>query len=228
MRKLILVLALVAACFSGTTSTAVQPVWAAPAALTVHGVPVVIPADLHDTADVERFLLAVENVQHSTSITFLERAPAGLRAAVTAAESRPAGMTQETSYGLAHSARGRAQELAEVGAIQAPATTTCGWAYKKITYTPGIITYYSLWLQTDFCWNGSAIIGTPYQTHGGSASWGWSYTTRFTTFTWFPSPTRFWSGVEATMHLGPIYNYPYINTYLYANGTVSTWWNSEN
>ncbi len=30
------------------------------------------------------------------------------------------------------------------------------------------------------------------------------------------------------MHLGPYYNYPYINTFLYGTGWVYTWWNIEN
>ena len=213
---------------SATLTTAANNVWAAPAGQTIDGVRIATPADLHSPADVEHFLLAVENVQHSTSTTFSGTPRQLCEPAVTATESRPGGMNQEISYGFAQTALRRAQELAEVGAVEAPATTTCGWAYKKVTYTPGVITYYSLWLQTDYCWNGSAIVGTPYQTHGGSASWGWSYTTRFTTYTWYPQPTCFWSGVEATMHLGPIYNYLYINTYLYGKDAVYTWWNGEN
>ena len=201
---------------------------AAPVGHVTTVVEVPTPANLNNSAAIERFLLAVEKVQHSTSPAFLADAPSALRDAVTATETRSGGITEHTSFGLATTATQRSKELAQVGITEAPASVVCGWGYKKVSYQPGIITYYTLWLQTDFCWNGTAIIGTPYQTHGGSANWGWSYTTENTTQTWFPAPTRYWSGVEANMRLGLYHNYPYIETYLYGAGTVYTWWNSKN
>ena len=63
--------------------------------------------------------------------------------------------------------------------------------------------YYTLWLQTDFCWNGTAIIGTPYQTHGGSANWGWKDTTENNhCYVDLVPAQRLSSGVEANMILG--------------------------
>lgn len=228
MRKLSIRAAFVAVLLSPVIMSSV-PAGAAPATVTVNGAHVAIPARLHDPVDVEHFLLRVEAVQHSTSLAFLVKAPANVRAAVLATESRPGGVRAYSSYGIARSEARQTRELAEVGVPDAPAGTVCGWAYKHITYTPGIITYYSLWLQTDFCWDGGAVVGTPYQTHGGSAYWGWSYRTSNTTMTWFPYPTRYFSGVEAEMTLAFIYhNFPYINTWLYGSGWVYTWWNSEN
>ena len=200
------------------------PAAQAATAATVDGV--AIPANLADPIAVEQFLLNLQAVQGSTSLALLAGHPA-LQAAVTTAETRGTSTTQ-TVTGTATAGQ-QAQILAETGATpDATAGTVCGWAYKKISYKPGLITYYSLALQTDFCWNGTNLVGTPYQTHSGSASWGWSYGTRFTTFTWFPYPREFYSGVEADMHLGAYHNYPYINTYLYGTGGVYTWWNTTN
>jgi hypothetical protein len=202
---------------------------AAPATIAVDGIRVPVPADLHNPGDIEQFLGRVEAAQHSTSLAFLTQAPPDLRAAVLATEARPGGVHVESNYGTARSDAQRTRELAEVGSPAAPAGTVCGWAYKHISYTPGLITYYTLWLRTDFCWNGRAIVGTPYQTHGGTAYWGWSYRTNNTILTWYPYPTRYFSGVEAAMTLAGVYhNFPYIYTWLYGVGWVYTWWNSEN
>ena len=159
---------------AGLCLTAASPARAATAdhiAVAGHQVPT--PANLHNPIAVERFLLAVEHAQGSTSLAFLAGASPALRAAVIATETRSGGVTETSSTGRATTTAERSRELAEVGASpNAPATIYCGWAYKKITYTPGLITYYSLWLQTDFCWSNGMIYGIPDQIHGGSASWG--------------------------------------------------------
>lgn len=78
------------------------------------------------------------------------------------------------------------------------AHTTCGWANTKFNFRVGLWTAAWQKLRTDWCWNGTRIVGTPLaEVTAGitvfGALWGvgWKQPPRVTTSGWMPRPKTY-------------------------------------
>jgi hypothetical protein len=238
-RKLRLTRALggaIAAC--AFVMTLAAPASAAPkaASSTVRverGVVEVTDRDLASPEAVEQLLLRIEKVQGSTSLAFVDTAPEKVRAAILATITRPAPDDVVESHGTYGPAE-TAQLLAQLGVLTEGGDGvqlygwTCGWGYKKVSYTPGAITYYWFSLKTSFCWDGSTIQYPPIQEVLGDGSWGWSYVGCANCYvTGWPAPTAYKSFAQGHMNLGAGVDYdrwPWIQHIVDGTGWVYTSW----
>lgn len=193
--------------------------------------------DLASYEGVELLLLEIGKVQGSDDISFLDNDdfPATLRARIYETLTRESEPTIEESHGVYSPAASRAlaADLLLEGPDAKPPTEsmlsgyTCGWGYKKVSYRPGLITYYWFELKTSFCWNGTRIQSTPVQAVNGDGSWGWSYEgCAICTVVGIPSPTKYESYAKGEMNIGvgPASHtrWPWIKHVVNQHGTVWT------
>ena len=188
--------------------------------------------DWTDPTDVELFLLRVETALGSDSVTWLDSpsTPQAIRDAVVATVTRPSSL-HVVDDGLSGATQLETEEmlktlLGPLAKTAAASGWTCGWAYKKVRYRPGLITYYWFSLKSSFCWNGTQVQATPVQEVLGQGFWGWSYKGCVSCYViGWPSPTRYKSYAKGHMNFGiglDWNRYPWIQHIVRGNGTVST------
>jgi hypothetical protein len=190
--------------------------------------------DLATPEAVERLLLRIERAQGSDDIAFLDQAPDPVRKAVLETITRPSEpdvVAERTgTYGPAETAEIlKSLGVARSSNVTTLASWTCGWGYKKVTYSPGLIDYYWFSLKTSFCWNGSTIQYTPTQQVLGDGSWGWSYTGCASCYVnGWPAPSAYLSYAQGRMNLGAgpaSHNrWPWIQHIVDGGGWVTTTW----
>lgn len=185
-----------------------------------------------DPIDVEMFLLRVQTAQESDSVAWLDlpSTPSTIRDAVLATVTRPSAL-QMVDDGMTNATRAEADEMLKTlfgssAETAAASGWTCGWAYKKVRYRPGYITYYWFSLKTSFCWDGTDVQATPVQEVLGDGSWGWSYEGCVSCYVvGWPAPTAYKSYAKGRMNLGlgiDLNRYPWIQHIVRGDGTVST------
>ena len=196
------------------------------ASVTIDGV------DWADPTDVELFLLRVETAQGDDSLAWLDSpsTPQAIRDAVLDTITRPSPL-QVVDDGISAAIQSETDEMLNTlfgpsANTAAASGWTCGWAYKKVRYRPGYITFYWFSLKTPFCWNGTEVQATPAQEVLGDGSWGWSYEGCVSCYVMgWPAPTQYKSYAKGRMNLGTAVDwnrYPWIEHIVHGDGTVST------